>query len=115
MEGAIEKRVGRLEFGQRPYQPRIRFLDAPLFVRHGNLTAVVLCGTHGDHKRSRAPQQPCRHFLIVNVLDTAADAPIGSEYHECYDVAKAVPTQEHLDMFRRVKDEIADMGVEFPF
>jgi len=40
---------------------------------------------------------------------------MGKEYHECYDVHKALPIQEHYDMYRRVKDEIADMGVEFPF
>jgi hypothetical protein len=53
--------------------------------------------------------------LLATYEDDAADAPIGSEFHECYDVAKAVPTQEHYDMFRRVKDEIAEMGIEFPF
>jgi methylamine--corrinoid protein Co-methyltransferase len=53
--------------------------------------------------------------LLATYEDDAADAPIGCEYHECYDVAKAVPTQEHYDMFRRVKDEIAEMGIAFPF
>jgi hypothetical protein len=53
--------------------------------------------------------------LLAQYEDQAADAPLGSEYQECYDVAKALPTTEHLDMYRRVKDEIAAMGVEFPF
>ncbi len=53
--------------------------------------------------------------MLAKYEDNAADAPMGSEYHECYDVAKAVPTQEHYDMFRRVKDEIAEMGIEFLF
>jgi hypothetical protein len=53
--------------------------------------------------------------LLAKYEDQAADAPIGSEYHECYDTDKAVPTVEHMDMFRRIKDEIAEMGVEFPY
>ncbi|MBW1636005.1 MAG: monomethylamine:corrinoid methyltransferase [Deltaproteobacteria bacterium] len=53
--------------------------------------------------------------LLAKYEDNAADAPLGSEYHECYDADKAVPTVEHMDMFRRIKDEIAEMGVEFPY
>ena len=64
---------------------------------------------------SRAEVNDIANRLLAKYEDNAADAPMGSEYHECYDVAKAVPTQEHYDMFRRVKDEIAEMGIEFPF
>ncbi|HHE74938.1 MAG TPA: monomethylamine:corrinoid methyltransferase, partial [Desulfobacteraceae bacterium] len=64
---------------------------------------------------SRAEVNVIAKNLLVKYEDHAADAPIGCEYHECYDVAKAVPTQEHFDMYRRIKDEIADMGIEFPY
>ncbi len=53
--------------------------------------------------------------LLAKYEGHAADAPMGSEYHECYDVAKALPTVEHLDMFHRIKDEIAQMGIDFPY
>lgn len=53
--------------------------------------------------------------ILAKYEDRAADAPMGCEYHECYDVAKALPTAEHLDMYRRVKDELAEMGIEFPY
>ena len=53
--------------------------------------------------------------LLAKYEDQAADAPMGSEYHECYDVDKALPAQAHYDMYRRIKDEIAGMGVAFPF
>jgi methylamine--corrinoid protein Co-methyltransferase len=53
--------------------------------------------------------------LLATYEDQAADAPLGSEYQECYDVAKAIPTPEHLDMFKRVKDEIASLGIEFAY
>jgi methylamine--corrinoid protein Co-methyltransferase len=47
--------------------------------------------------------------------DKPADAPMGKEYPERYDVATAIPTLEHFDMYHRVKDELAEMGIEFPF
>lgn len=53
--------------------------------------------------------------LLAQYEDQAADAPMGSEYQECYDVAKAVPTQEHYDMYRQIKDELAQMGIDFPY
>jgi hypothetical protein len=57
--------------------------------------------------------------ITLKLLDMyesrAADAPMGVEYQECYDVATALPTQEHFDMYRRVKDELAEMGIEFPY
>jgi hypothetical protein len=45
----------------------------------------------------------------------AADAPMGAQYQECYDVSRGLPTREHYDMYRRVKDEVAALGVEFPY
>ena len=53
--------------------------------------------------------------LLEKYEARAADAPLGSEYQECYDVARAVPTQEHYDLYRRVKDELAGMGLQFPY
>jgi hypothetical protein len=53
--------------------------------------------------------------LLSKYEEKAADAPMGKEYQECYDVARALPTQEHLDMYLRIKDELADMGIEFPY
>ncbi len=64
---------------------------------------------------TRAAVNEIANRLLANYQDQAADAPRGSEYQQCYDVAKAVPTQEHLDMYRRAKDEIAALGVEFPY
>ena len=64
-------------------------------------------------KREQANEIALR--LLATYEDEAATAPKGKEYGECYDVQKAVPIPEHYDMYRRVKDEIADLGVAFPF
>ena len=53
--------------------------------------------------------------LLAKYEKDAGTAPMGMEYQECYDVAKAIPTQDHLDMYRKVKDELAEMGIDFPF
>jgi methylamine---corrinoid protein Co-methyltransferase len=53
--------------------------------------------------------------LLAKYEAQAETAPIGREYPQCYDVAKARPTPEHEDLYRRVKDDIAAMGIEFPF
>ena len=53
--------------------------------------------------------------LLAKYEDRIADAPLGSEFKECYDVAKAVPTQEYLDLYARVRDDLAGMGFEFPY
>ncbi|UCF91126.1 MAG: monomethylamine:corrinoid methyltransferase [Desulfobacterales bacterium] len=53
--------------------------------------------------------------LLSRYEDQAADAPRGKEYQECYDVAQALPTQEHFDMYRQVKDELAALGIDFPY
>ena len=53
--------------------------------------------------------------LLAKYEDQIADAPLGSEFQECYDVRKAVPTQEYLDLYARVKDGLAGMGLQFPY
>jgi hypothetical protein len=53
--------------------------------------------------------------ILAKYEQHAADAPIGAEYQECYHVPTALPTQQHYDMYRRVKDELAGMGIRFPY
>ena len=53
--------------------------------------------------------------LLSKYEASAANAPLGKEYQQCYDAATALPTQEHFDMYRRIKDELAKMGIEFPY
>jgi len=89
------------------YRNRATPLEARLGCEVGHAVA--------RQKMTREQANEIADRLLAKYEDHAADAPMGSEYHECYDVAKAVPTVEHLDMFRRVKDEIAQMGIDFPY
>lgn len=87
------------------YRNRATPLEARLGIEAGHAVA--------NQGMSRAEINEIANRLLATYEDLAADAPMGCEYHECYDVAKALPTQEHLDMFRKIKDEIAAMGVNF--
>ncbi|MBT8359638.1 MAG: monomethylamine:corrinoid methyltransferase, partial [Deltaproteobacteria bacterium] len=89
------------------YRNRATPLEARLGCEVGHAVA--------RQKMSREQANEIANRLLAKYEDSAADAPMGYEYHECYDAAKALPTDEHMDMFRRVKDEIAEMGVEFPY
>jgi methylamine--corrinoid protein Co-methyltransferase len=43
------------------------------------------------------------------------DAPIGKTIQELYDMKKSNPKPEALDQYKRIKEELAGMGIEFPF
>lgn len=51
--------------------------------------------------------------LLEKYEDQIADAPKGKPFQECYDVRTARPLPWYLDMYKKVKDEVAAMGVEF--
>jgi methylamine--corrinoid protein Co-methyltransferase len=89
------------------YRNRATPMEARLGMEVGH--AVANMGMH----REQANEIALR--LLATYEDEAATASKGKEYQECYDVHKALPTQAHYDMYRKVKDEIAAMGVEFPF
>jgi len=53
--------------------------------------------------------------LLAKYEDQADTAPLGKEYQECYDVATALPIKAHYDMYLKIKDELSEMGIEFPY
>lgn len=53
--------------------------------------------------------------LLEEYEDRIADAPKGKLFQECYSVRSARPMPWYLDMYKKVKDEVAAMGVEFPY
>ncbi|MDN5344157.1 MAG: methylamine---corrinoid protein Co-methyltransferase [Clostridia bacterium] len=53
--------------------------------------------------------------LLAKYEHLIPEAPLGKTFQELYDVRKAIPRPEWLDMYYRVKEELAGMGLEFPF
>jgi hypothetical protein len=89
------------------YRNRATPLEARMGMEVGHAAARM------GMKREQANELALR--LLAKYEARAADAPLGATYPECYDTATALPTTAHLDMFKRVKDDIASMGVNFPY
>jgi methylamine---corrinoid protein Co-methyltransferase len=53
--------------------------------------------------------------LLAKYEPQIADAPAGRPFQECYDARTARPMPWYLDLFRKVKDEVASLGVQFPY
>lgn len=43
----------------------------------------------------------------------ARNPPIGKKFQECYDVKKITPSKEYLELYRKVKNELEDIGLKF--
>ncbi|MBI4186596.1 MAG: monomethylamine:corrinoid methyltransferase [Chloroflexi bacterium] len=43
----------------------------------------------------------------------AKDPPVGKRFQECNDLDTLRPTQEYLDLYHRVKEELSGLGLEF--
>jgi hypothetical protein len=44
-----------------------------------------------------------------------AEAPLGKTCQECYDVKRIFPTGEYTELYRAVKRELLDLGVQFAY
>ena len=82
-------------------------LEARLACEAGH--AVALQGM------SRAEANEIVLKLIATYEDRIEDADKGKSYQECYDVKTARPQPWYIDMYKKVKEEVAELGVEFPY
>jgi hypothetical protein len=64
---------------------------------------------------TRAEANGITNQLLAKYEDQIAEAPKGKPFQECYDVRTARPMPWYLDMYNKIKGEIADMGVAFPY
>ena len=53
--------------------------------------------------------------LIPKYESMLREPPAGKRFQDCYDVNKLEPTQEWLDIYHKVKKEVADLGVPLDF
>ena len=70
---------------------------------------------HAVFNQKMTPEQA--NDLVLKLFEKYEDGfenpNYGLPFPEIYDTRKIVPKQEWLDIYYRVKDEVADMGVEF--
>jgi hypothetical protein len=53
--------------------------------------------------------------LLAKYEGQIADAPRGKPFQECYDARTARPMPWYLEIYQKVKDELTEMGLEFPY
>jgi methylamine--corrinoid protein Co-methyltransferase len=53
--------------------------------------------------------------ILARYEDHIADAPLGSEFQDCYDVKTSLPNEEYVGLYRRVRAELAALGLVFPY
>jgi methylamine---corrinoid protein Co-methyltransferase len=55
--------------------------------------------------------------IVAQLLDKyegqLKDPPFGKRYQDCYDVASRTPKAETLEIYRQVRNELTEMGLEF--
>jgi methylamine--corrinoid protein Co-methyltransferase len=64
---------------------------------------------------SRGEANALLQKILARYEDQIADAPLGSEFQECYDVRRSLPSPQYCDLYMRVKEELAALGLEFPY
>jgi len=95
---------------------------APAHNKHRNyatpLEARLACEVGHAAARQRMTRAQANEIvcqLLACYEPMIANAPLGRPFPECYDVRTARPTAEYLALYREVKEEIAGLGVEFPY
>jgi methylamine--corrinoid protein Co-methyltransferase len=51
--------------------------------------------------------------LVAKYKDSLANPPKGKTFQECYDWDSIQPIQEYVELYGRIKDELAGYGLKF--
>src|SRR5690606_36106642 len=68
--------------------------------------------------RNRISREKANEICIKLLEKYEENIPIdnyGKTIQEVYDMDKIVPRQEYLDQFKRMKEELVELGVEYPY
>jgi len=53
--------------------------------------------------------------LLSKYEDKIDNAPVGKRYQDCYDINSGLPSQEHVDLYSEVKEELIAMGFRLKY
>ena len=53
--------------------------------------------------------------LTPKFEDMLFDPPIGKRFQDCYDLKTLKPTQEWLELYLKVKEELIDLGIPLAY
>jgi hypothetical protein len=78
------------------------------------MACEVGCGA-AESGIKRAEANELVKKIVSRYDDRVPEAPLGRMFQECYDVEKAVPTKEYVELYEAVKKELLDLGVPFAY
>jgi methylamine--corrinoid protein Co-methyltransferase len=53
--------------------------------------------------------------VLAKYEEKVKNPPIGKKFQECYDLATLTPSKEYLELYRKTKKELEDMGLKFEY
>jgi len=53
--------------------------------------------------------------ILAKYEKNVKNPPIGKRFQECYDLATLTPSREYLELYRKTKKELDDMGLKFEY
>ncbi len=66
-------------------------------------------------KLKREDANELAKILLKRYEDKIEDAPLGKKFQECYNVRRVKPTEEYQELYKKVKKELIDLGIDFPY
>jgi methylamine---corrinoid protein Co-methyltransferase len=51
--------------------------------------------------------------ILPKYEDKIKDAPKGQKLSQCYDLSTVTPTDEYLELYQRIKQEVSEMGLDY--
>ncbi|MFX0204750.1 MAG: monomethylamine:corrinoid methyltransferase [Candidatus Hodarchaeota archaeon] len=66
-----------------------------------------------NEKLSRTDANELVLTLLKTYEENIENAPLGKSFRECYDTKKVKPSPEYIDLYRKTREELSDLGVPF--
>lgn len=82
------------------------------------MEARIACETGVAVAKQRLKRKEANDIVIeiVKKYEGSVDkAPLGKKFRECYDVVRKKPTKEYIELYRRVKKELENIGITYPY
>jgi len=76
------------------------------------MAAEVGCGA-AKERISRENANDLALTLLKTYEENIENAPLGKSFRECYDVRKCKPSKEYMDLYKKIRTELEDLGVPF--
>ena len=70
---------------------------------------------HGVVGMSRLQGNEIVKQLLAKYEEDIPQAPKGEKYQECWDIQSKEPKAEYLELYQKIKQELAEYGIHFKF